>query len=418
MSNFHRDIQFRRFCAYGFLKNLRFFDIFFLLFLYENDQSYMAIGSLYAIREGIIYIMEVPSGLLADNFGRKNALLAGLIAYIASFLVFYFSREFWGYAIGMTLYGLGDAFRSGTNKGMIMDYLRRNGWIQYKVAYYGLTRSWSQRGSALSALIAGILVYFQGSYNFVFLIALLPYSINLINIYSYPNYLNFSPKKNTQSQVTTSSIFTVFINSLKQPNTLKIINSAAMHTSFMKSLKDYIQPIMLQVAFLLPLMGQPNIQNKNALVIGILYTILFLLTSQASKYAHFLLTLKHGNLSLITLCLGLSCGVVAGVFHQFQLPIASLVFFISIYLIENLRKPILTGELADAVPGDVLTSILSVQSLYQSVLAIGIALFMGFLADRYDIGSAFATSSATLLLITITLNSLSSKGLSKNSKVN
>jgi len=71
MSTIKKDKQYYKFCLYGFLKNLRFFDAFFILFLLDKNLSYTQIGSLYAVRELTVNIFEVPSGLIADTYGRK-----------------------------------------------------------------------------------------------------------------------------------------------------------------------------------------------------------------------------------------------------------------------------------------------------------------------------------------------------------
>ena len=62
--------QFVKFGFYGLLKNIKFFEPYLLLYLYFNDVSYVEIGILYAIREAIIYIFEVPSGVIADRYGK------------------------------------------------------------------------------------------------------------------------------------------------------------------------------------------------------------------------------------------------------------------------------------------------------------------------------------------------------------
>ncbi|MDX2432086.1 MAG: MFS transporter, partial [Bacteroides sp.] len=69
-----KDRQYFKFCMYGFLKNLRFFDAFFILFLVETGVSFTQIGLLYAVREVVTNLFELPSGILADTFGRKKAL--------------------------------------------------------------------------------------------------------------------------------------------------------------------------------------------------------------------------------------------------------------------------------------------------------------------------------------------------------
>ena len=74
--------QYYKFSFYGFLKNLRFFDAFFILFLIGKGLSFTQIGILYAVREIIINVFEIPSGIIADTFGRKKALVGSCVLYI------------------------------------------------------------------------------------------------------------------------------------------------------------------------------------------------------------------------------------------------------------------------------------------------------------------------------------------------
>ncbi len=152
--------------------------------------TFTQIGILYAVREISINLFEIPSGIAADTYGRINSLIGSFFAYIISFLVFYFSDGFWLFFMAFVLYGIGDAFRTGTHKGIIIDYLKMHNWQSQKISYYGHTRSWSQLGSAISSLIAGMIVFFSGSYNKVFLYSIIPYVLNLILLFSYPAVLN------------------------------------------------------------------------------------------------------------------------------------------------------------------------------------------------------------------------------------
>jgi MFS family permease len=186
MQSFTKNIQYYKFCSYGFLKNLRFFDAFFILFLVAKGMTFTQIGILYAVREISINVFEIPSGIAADTYGRTNSLIGSFFAYIVSFLVFYFSAGFWLFFLAFVLYGIGDAFRTGTHKGIIIDYLKINNWESQKISYYGHTRSWSQLGSAVSSLIAGFIVFVSGSYDKIFLYSTIPYVLNLILLFSYP----------------------------------------------------------------------------------------------------------------------------------------------------------------------------------------------------------------------------------------
>lgn len=402
MSSLTKNKQYFKFSAYGFLKNLRFFDAFLLLFFLENGITYTQIGILYAAREIITNVSEIPSGIIADTYGRKSSLIVAFLLYIISFLLFYVTSEFYVLLIAMLLFGVGEAFRSGTHKGMIMDYLRLNNWEDQKVDYYGHTRSWSQKGSAVSALFAGLLVLYSGSYRIIFLVSVLPYIINFFNIYSYPKELNHSlrpSKNNDQKRVVFT--FRSFVSVLKKPKVLQIINSAALHTAFLKAIKDYIQPILVSVALLTPVLLTIDAKRKTGLIIGIIYFFIFLLTSYASRIAFRVSKLNVKNLPLVTLFLGFIAGVICGILYIYELWILSLVAFVLVFVLENLRKPLLTGEIADAVPNEILTSVISAQSFYRTVLTATLALLLGIFADLLGIGKSLLIVSSFLVLITL-----------------
>lgn len=399
-NTFEKDRQFLKFCAYGFLKNLRFFDAFLLLFFLENGISYSQIGILYALREITIHLFEIPSGIVADTYGRKNSLLAALLSYILSFIVFFISTDFYLLLSAILLYGIGDAFRSGTHKGMIMDYLKLKGWSDHKIEYYGNTRSWSQRGSAVSALFAGVLVLYSGSYRIIYLFSIIPYLLNLINIFTYPDALNYSLRgKKEQASLSIKAVFQNFWLSIKSPTVFRVVNLAALHTAYLKAIKDYIQPVMVQVALLFPLMVSLGDKQKSGLIIGIIYFFIFLFTSVASKWSHKLVKSGLQNIPSRTLLFGLVSGALCGILYQQGLWIPSLVVFISIYLIENIRKPILTGILTEHVPNDILTSVLSAQSSYSTLITANLAILIGVLSDLFGIGYALSIISVLLILL-------------------
>lgn len=392
--------QYYKFCFYGFLKNLRFFDAFLILFLIEKGLSFTQIGILYATREIVINIVEIPSGILADTFGRKNLLAGSLVIYIFSFYIFYLFGNFGWFMLAFILYGIADAFRTGTHKGIIMDYLKQQNWDDKKIEYYGHTRSWSQKGSAISALVAGLIVFYSGSYQNIFLFSTVPYIANFILILSYPNNLNKSirqeDKKNlSQVWTTVKSLF----DTIKQPNVLRIINSSALHTAYLQAVKDYIQPLMVSVAILIPVLVNVEPKQKNGVIIGVIYFIIYLATSYASKISGKVATRSNFNISHKTMLLGLLFGVATGIFYILGIWAVSLIAFIGIYLIENIRKPILTGFVSDNVPNEILTSVISAQSQLKTILTALIAFSFGFIADKFGIGISFVAVSSLLIII-------------------
>ncbi len=409
MAEIIRDKQYYKFCSYGFLKNLRFFDAFFILFLVEKGLSYTEIGVLYAAREIFINVLEIPSGIIADSYGRKNSLVLSFFAYILSFLLFYFSVNFIGFFFAFLLYGLGEAFRSGTHKGMIMEYLKLKGQGHLKVNYYGHTRSWSQKGSALSSLIAGVVVFYSGSYESIFLFSAIPYVANSFLILSYPGALNFSAKKKEASLKRVKSTTRSFFSVLKQPGVLRIMSTSAFHSAYLKAVKDYIQPLMLQVAVLIPFMMEAEKDKKSALIIGGIYFIIFLLTSKASKSASLFDSKNKQKVAFTTLAIGFASGICCGVCWFFDLWVIALIAFAGIYVIESLRKPILTGAIADNVPNEILTSVISAQSQLKTVLTALFAFGFGLVADVQGVAVALLVVSVFAIIISTAIYLLDKK---------
>ncbi len=391
--------QYFKFCMYGFLKNLRFFDAFFILFLVEQGMSFTQIGLLYAVREITTNLFELPSGLLADTFGRKKALAGSFVLYISSFILFYIFQNFWFFLLAFMLYGLAEAFRSGTHKGMVMDYLKLINRENQAANYYGHTRSWSMIGSALSALLAGIIVLYGGSYESIFLYSILPYMLNFILILSYPASLDRSlePAVNSKRKRMGSAI-RMLIELLKKPLVLKIIYSSAAHSAYLRAVKDYIQLVMVNLAILLPLLIHLDTEQKSGILIGIMYFIIFLASSAASKYSSKLANRSRRNIIRMTLLGGFLAGVVSGLAYNYEFWIISLLAFALIYIMENIRKPLLTGAIADQVPKEILTSVISAQSLLRTIITSLLALAFGLLADHFGIGISLLSISSLLFL--------------------
>jgi len=109
----------KRFSLYGFLKNQRYFGPFIILFFLQNGLSFTQIGFLVAFRELFINLMEMPSGAVADLFGRRRSMILSFTAYIISFAIFGLSGVYWHFFIAMFFFAVGEAFRTGTHKAMI-----------------------------------------------------------------------------------------------------------------------------------------------------------------------------------------------------------------------------------------------------------------------------------------------------------
>jgi len=399
---FARNKQFRKFCAYGFLKNLLFFEPFLILFLRDAGLNYTQIGLLISFQLITQNILEIPAGILADSMGRRRTLMASFAFYIAAFIFFFFSFGILGFTVAMFLFALGEALRTGTHKAMIFDYLKLNGWQSEKVAYYGITRAWSQRGSAISALLAAFFVIATRDYRMIFIISVIPYLIDLILVASYPAVLDGSKTgfHLAEIKVNYSRNIREFFFSFKKPGLLKTTINNAVYSGYYKAVKDFLQPILAALALTLPVLIGYSDEQRSALVVGIVYFFIYQATSYASRKSS-AFSKKTVNLQqalTISLWTGLLAGVISGITYYAGYPAIAVAFYIIIYLIENLRKPIAISETANQLDTDILATVLSTASQFETLFAALISAMLGIIADHFGLGIAIASVSVFVLV--------------------
>ncbi len=403
---YKKDLQYYKFCLYGFLKNLRFFEPFLYLFFLEKGLNFLEIGTLITVREITRNILEIPTGILADVMGRRRTMIFAFVFYILSFFIFYISTVYWLFIVAMLFFSFGDAFRTGTHKAMIFEYLKIKGWDNQKVFYYGNTRSWSQMGSAISSLIAAFIVFYSGSYRFIFLFSTIPYVLDLALMITYPKELDGKIQVFEGRKVRDNfrKVIKEVIHSFRDVRLFKAISNISVYSGFYRAVKDYLQPVLNTFVLALPVYFVWTREQTSAMIIGGVYFIIFFLTSYASRESGRISEKFKGltrplNLSLLV---GLLFGVLSGIFYKQDISVMavlSIMIFIGIYLIENIRKPMGIAYVTELLNENILATALSTESQVKSVYAALLAPLIGFLADVFGIGIALLLVSAFLIMV-------------------
>ena len=400
-----KDRQFYRFSLYGFLKNLRFFEPFIILIFAGNGLTFFQIGLLYSVRDLTNNLLEIPTGVLADAFGRRRTMVIAFSAYIASFLIFYSFTDFYIYALAMVLFGLGEACRSGTHKALILEYLKLNDMSDLKVAYYGRTRAASQFGSAVNSLVAMGLLFYTGDYRTMFLATIVPYVLDLVNLATYPKILDGELAQFQGSDIwtQTKATFKDFVGIFGDKSAMRAILNSSSFTALFKTSKDYLQPILESFALALSFSILLNVDDveRSGVVVGLVYFFIYMLTSYASRSAdrfsrRFTSLIAPINLTFL---LGAGFLFVAGLADWVNLPLVSILVFVGFYVLQNLRKPINVSFISDQIEHRVMASGLSVEAQFTTILVAVLAPIIGLLADNFGIGLALTMFGAGMLLI-------------------
>jgi len=386
-----------RFCLYGFLKNQQYYDPFLILAFLDKGLSFAVIGLLIGFREVCINVMEVPTGAIADVVGRRRSMIFSFLAYIGAFLIFAFARQVWPLFAAMLCFSIGEAFRTGTHKAMIFDWLAHQGRDDEKTKVYGFTRSWSKLGSALSVVIAGALVFFTRDYSKVFLYSIVPYMLGIFNFLTYPAYLDGPRTQGAGIGAVARTLYESFRNSIRNRSLRRLFVESMCFDGVFRVCKDYAQPVIKAAALAMPLLVGLGDLRRTAVLVGGVYFVLHLTSSYASRHADALArragSERRGARWLWWMDLGVF-GLLAGAIGVNWLmsedgrgawavaPMAIAVgAFVALSIIQNFWRPILVSRFASHADPSQTATILSIESQGKSLFTALIAPLLGLAVD-------------------------------------
>lgn len=403
--------QIFKFGLYGLLKNLRFFEPYMIIYFLLSGLNLFYVGLLFSIREIIIYIFEIPSGVIADRYGKKTELVICFLFYIFSFFIFFIADSFWMFAAAMSFFALGEAFRSGTHKSMIMAYIDKHEISDSKTKIYGLTRSYSEIGSMIASLVSIILVLWLLEIKYLFLIAIIPYIFDLLLVISYPEYLN--DRKDTS--FTMKSFIKYNIESIKYTFSKSkvrnaIFNSASYQAAF-KSIKDYIQPILVSITVTFVIFSSLSADDNTRVYIGVIYAVIYLLSAVASKNSYRFKSFGDAQtlIKYMWLFSGLTIILLSFLLHSI---FAVFFIFALLYVLMNIRRPMMVERMGDVTHPDMRASVLSVESQMTSILIAIFAPLIGLLAE-YSMSLLFLIFGSFMVFIFIVSNFNNKNGITK-----
>lgn len=379
-----------RFSLYGFLKNQKYFEpVFFLVLLQEKGLSFTMLGILIGFEGICINLFEVPSGAIADLYGRRKCMILSFICYIMSFIIFALANALWMLFGAIFFFSIGEAFRTGTHKAMIFDWLRLENRIDERTRFYGFTRSWSQIGSAVSSLIGMTFMlswrsyYSDASYSHVFLLCIIPYFIGILNFLSYPIELDGTISKVSLIGIVKHLWYTLK-DAVKNPKLRRLFLESMSFDGVFKTVKDYVQPITNQMVLGLSVFIIFRDKDQQAtLAVYSIYFILSVLAVFASRNAYKVDRMAGGDdkgcrfIWWMTLVLF----IIMMPFLYFEWYIGVIIAFIIFHVIQNLWRPLLISRFDAHSRPETAATILSLESQAKFLFTAIAAPFLGFFID-------------------------------------
>jgi MFS family permease len=388
-----------RFCLYSVFKNLRLADPFLVLFLLDLGTSYSGIGLLLGYERLIAGVLEVPTGILADRWGRRSSLAACFLFYAGAFLAFAHTADLsggtqatWLYAAA-TLFALGEATRTGSHKAIILDWLDARGESERATRVIGIARAFSKASSGLAALAGGLVLFFTGGYRTLFQLSAAAAICGFVLLLTYPRGLEGEQRREaTGSRLSLRRRFALLAAA---PGILPLFFQSVLFESQTRMLlKYYLQPFLkegLEARGIVILGAGALWVGVNEAVRDGLGGVGAWLSPAFERHAGgttAALRRAYGLCLLLSLCMGLC--------YYRQWMLAGLGVLVLVTMLQNARRPFFVSAFNQVMDRPQRATTLSIESQSRSLLAAALLPVTGIAADGMGLGAVFLVISAVL----------------------
>ncbi len=348
-----------------------------VLFYQDNGMGMHEIFVLKSIYSIAIVAMEVPSGWMADVWGRKKTLVLGSILGSGGFLLYSFSYGFWAFAVAEIILGIGHSFVSGADSAMLFDSLKASKNTDKYVKLEGRITSIGSFAEAIAGVIGGFLaaISLRTPFYFQFVVAAIaiPASFALTE-----------PKIYTTGKIITIKKLVSNIKlTLTQNKNLRIaiLLSAITGTSTL-TFAWLVQPFFKAV-------------DLPVEMFGVFWTALNLTVGVSSIFAHRVEKFFDKKSTLLIIILLLSAGYfLSGI----SITIWGIAFLFLFYIIRGIATPVLKNYINQYTESEVRATMLSVRNFIIRVIFAVIGPLLGWITDHVDLKSAFILAGAIYLI--------------------
>lgn len=140
------------------LTSLYFYSPYMTLFFLGRGFNYVQINSIWGIIVFTMFLMEVPTGILADRWGRHRAIQLAILLQFIGEVLFLFITDYWLLVIDAVIAGIGFAFASGALEAMVYDQLKAEERPEDMQAVMGKITGAGYIGFVLAFGLSGLLV--------------------------------------------------------------------------------------------------------------------------------------------------------------------------------------------------------------------------------------------------------------------
>lgn len=365
-----------------FITNLNMQSSIWVLYLAYCGMNLMQIGLLEGIYHATSIVCEIPSGALADLVGRKKSMILGRICVTISCIIMLFTRNFWWFAFSFLLQALGNNFNSGSEEALVYDSMICLGEEENYIRINGRINTVIEVSQAIATVVGGVMAeysYFV-CYAACTVISLLAFAP--VVLMKEPPILTDSEEKErlTAGRLVVKHFKTSFGILASDLRILKIVTYFSVVFAAHTLLFFYSQQYYFD-------MGYNKIQISIIMLFAGLASCLGAILSE-KLYRWFEKKISVFSATMIALTL---------VFYAIGNPVLSIGMFIAANFFNSVLYPIESESLNSIIPSEQRATLISVNSMFFSIVMIVTFPIAGALADAWSLAPVLGVLGVLLL---------------------
>ncbi|MCK4403674.1 MAG: MFS transporter [candidate division Zixibacteria bacterium] len=361
----------------------------YVLYFRHYQINLFQIALLAAVFEASILLFEMPTGMVADIYGRKISVVLSSLVSLISGLIFIFFPFLTGFIVAGIIAGLGETLRSGALEAWLVDSLKHEGREEKQKRAFSQGTKFKILGNLSGLILGGYLA----SVNMK--LVWLPFTIVffVLCLFLIKKMKEDYKLERTISHKVISKFSETIRQSLNVLKAQKIIFALILLALFSEFSFETISQFW-QVHFDENL-SIPTQYFGWILAIASILTILFIdkVTTLSERFIH-----EISSLIILEFLFLVSLLLVA----LTASPLLAVMFFILLQAFRNFKEPIFLDLYNKRIPSQQRATLLSFQSLVGSGGEVLAGLCIGMVAQRFGLRITFGFGTVVLFVGIIT----------------
>lgn len=384
MNAYRRNIYL--FYAFTFFKDLFFISAVLVVFFTEwGGISLFQVMMLQAWFMFWAVILEIPTGVVADYFGRKYSLMLAGVMGAAGAFVYSITPNFYLFLLGEILFATGIALLSGADEAFIYDSLKKlrlANLDQQANKIFANAQSVKLIAITLAAIVGGVIAAYAG----------LPMTMWLTGVAAIVSIFIglFFTEPKSAAKAESTRYLTILRDGYKYFIHQPVLRVIALDTAIISALAYFViwlyQPKLQSIGIAIAVFG---FFHAGLAVAQVIWLKVIPRIEHRFKHTKSLITASSILISLSFFA--------AGIFNHAWAVIAMFFFAGGLGLT---RRTYLASYLNKKIPSAKRATVLSFDSMLRRIILIGLYPLVGYLAD-WSLNLTFISLGAATLLVTL-----------------